>query len=148
MVIIKNHVWNMVNKFSTSHFTLAVASHMHYDDDVVFNENNVTLYLSELEEYISNFITYLAQRDRNPEAPIAGLSLENMANKEFDKGAVNIEAPIPLDFQNLGAGDETTMTDGDDYVINPKDLFRKFDEITDGGKNMPTGINTMHGRSK
>ena len=84
MVIIKNHVWNMVNKFSTSHFTLAVASHMHYDDDVVFNENNVTLYLSELEEYISNFITYLAQRDRNPEAPIAGLSLENMANKEFE----------------------------------------------------------------
>ena len=71
-----------------------------------------------------------------------------MANKEFDKGAVNIEAPIPLDFQNLGAGDETTMTDGDDYVINPKDLFRKFDEITDGGKNMPTGINTMHGRGK
>jgi len=33
---------------------------MQYHEDVVFNENNVTLYLSELEEYVNMFITLLA----------------------------------------------------------------------------------------
>jgi hypothetical protein len=83
-VAIKNIVWKMVDKFSESHFTLAVASHMVYDEDVVFNENNVTSYLSELEEYISNFITYLAGREKQPEAAIAGLNLDQMKPKEFD----------------------------------------------------------------
>merc|ERR1711934_223143 len=64
MVDIKNHVWSMVDKFKDSHFNLSVASHMQYDDDVTFNENNVTMYLTELEEYISVFITYLAHREK------------------------------------------------------------------------------------
>jgi hypothetical protein len=98
MVTIKNHVWSMVDKFTSSHFQLAVASHMHYDEEVVFNENNVTLYLSELEEYISNFITFLAQKNKNPEAPIANLGLENMLKKEFDTGAINIDAPNSNDW--------------------------------------------------
>jgi len=66
MVAIKNIVWKMVDKFSESHFTLAVASHMVYD------------------EYISNFITYLAGREKQPEAAIAGLNLDQMKPKEFD----------------------------------------------------------------
>lgn len=49
---------------------------MEYDEGTEFNENNVTLYLSELEEYISNFIIFLAQRDKNPDAPISALSLD------------------------------------------------------------------------
>jgi len=56
----------MVEKFKESHFKLAVANHMQYDEEVQFNENNVTLYLSELEEYVSQFITYLAQREKDP----------------------------------------------------------------------------------
>lgn len=60
MCEIKDHVAEMVNKFEDSHFSLAVATHMQYDEDTVFNENNVTLYLSELEEFVSSFITYLA----------------------------------------------------------------------------------------
>jgi hypothetical protein len=36
---------------------------MHYDEETQFNENNVTLYLAEAEEYISNMITYLAAKD-------------------------------------------------------------------------------------
>ncbi len=35
---------------------------MQYDEDTQFNENNVTLYLAELEEYISLLITYLAYK--------------------------------------------------------------------------------------
>lgn len=51
----------------------------------------MTLYLCELEEYISNFITYLAQKEKNPDAPVSALSLADMANKEFDKKAINID---------------------------------------------------------
>jgi hypothetical protein len=81
----------MVDKFKDSHFKLSVATHMQYDEEMQFNENNVTLYLSELEEYISNFITFLAQREKNPDAPISALSLDAMANKEFEKGPLLIE---------------------------------------------------------
>lgn len=52
----------MVEYFKKSHFFLSVASNMQYDEDTVFNEANVTLYLAELEEYISLFITYLAYK--------------------------------------------------------------------------------------
>ena len=62
MITIKNFVWNMVDYFKKSHFFLSVAQNAQYDEDTVFNENNVVLYLSELEEYISLFITYLAYK--------------------------------------------------------------------------------------
>jgi hypothetical protein len=141
MVQIKNCVWGMVDKFGASHFTLAVANHMHYDEEVVFNENNVTLYLSELEEYISNFITYLATKDRQPDAPIAGLSLENMNNKEFDKGIISIEAPNPHDPWTQ-PGDETN-TEAEEIVINPRDLYRKFEELASKGLMIPQGSVTV-----
>jgi len=62
MIQIKNFVWTMIDHFKESHFNLQVASHMQYDEEVTFNENNVTTYLTELEEYISHFIVYLAMR--------------------------------------------------------------------------------------
>ena len=37
----------------------------HNDDTTTFNENNVTQYLAELEEYISLFITYMAYKQDN-----------------------------------------------------------------------------------
>jgi hypothetical protein len=52
----------MVDRFKKSHFYLSVATNAQYDEDTVFNENNVIVYLSELEEYISLFITYLAYK--------------------------------------------------------------------------------------
>ena len=70
-----------------------MASNSQYDDDTVFNENNVVLYLSELEEYISLFITYLAYKQSNPDAAISSLSLEKMAVKEFNKEGLKIEEP-------------------------------------------------------
>lgn len=42
MVEIKDIAWEMVNSFKDSHFFLAVAQHMQYDEDLAFNENNVT----------------------------------------------------------------------------------------------------------
>lgn len=63
---------------------------MQYDEDTQFNENNVTMYLAELEEYISLLITYLAYKQENPDAAISSLSLERMNQKEFDKGPTNV----------------------------------------------------------
>jgi len=91
MAQIKDFVWKMIDKFGASSFKLSVSSHMQYDETLQFNENNVTLYLCELEEYISNFITYLAQNEKNPDGPVSALSLADMLNKEFDKKAINID---------------------------------------------------------
>jgi len=133
----------MVEKFESSHFMLAVANHMQYDEDTVFNENNVTLFLSELEEYISCFITFLAQREKNPDAPISALSLDNMANKDFDKVTGAIEVPSAHDFDNLDAD----TTEGDDVVTNPKDLYRKYEELEKKGYLDQTKSNAGNGNS-
>jgi hypothetical protein len=131
----------MVDKFESSHFMLAVANHMQYDEDTIFNENNVTLYLSELEEYISCFITFLAQREKNPDAPISALSLDNMANKDFEKATGAIEVPSAHDF--AGIDDETA--EGDDVVTNPKDLYRKYEELASKGYLDETKKSNGHG---
>lgn len=62
MSSIRDYVFNMVSLFKQSQFFLSVAQNMPYDNDTQFKENNVTLYLAELEEYISLFITYLAYK--------------------------------------------------------------------------------------
>ena len=109
MVRIRDFVWSMISKFNESRFQLAVASHQQYDEETQFNENNVTLYLAELEEFVSNFITFLAQREKNPDAPISALSLDVMANKEFDKGAMQIDnIPNSNQFNNNFEDDQTT----------------------------------------
>ena len=59
---IKDHVNQMVELFKKSQFFLSVAQNMQYDEETQFNENNVTMYLAELEEYISLLITYMAYR--------------------------------------------------------------------------------------
>merc|ERR1711990_819301 len=131
MVQIRDFVWQMCGKFRESQFKLAVASHMNYDDDLVFNENNVTIYLAELEEYISNFITHIAQREKNPDAPISALSLDTMSNKEFEKGPLAIEnIPNSNSFNNNFEEDQTTE---DEIYTTKRDLFKKFTEFADKG---------------
>jgi hypothetical protein len=83
---IKDNVKSMVGDFSKSKFFLSVAQNMHYDDQTQFNEGNVTMYLGELEEYISQLITFMAYQQNNQDAAISSLSLDRMHNKEFDKG--------------------------------------------------------------
>ena len=87
---IKVFVGQMVDLFKQSQFFLSVAQHMQYDDDTQFNESNVTMYLGEVEEYISLLITYMAYRQDDPEAATSSLSLEKMALKEFDRGPINV----------------------------------------------------------
>lgn len=107
---------------------------MQYDEETQFNENNVTLYLAELEEYVSLLITYLAYKQENPDAAISSLSLERMIQKDFDKGPTNvtithhkyiqIEAPNANDV-NLNEDAETE----DDVITNGKDLYKKFEDL-------------------
>lgn len=49
-----------------------------YDSDTQFNENNVTMYLAELEEYISSLITLVAHQKEEPNAVISAIDLENL----------------------------------------------------------------------
>ena len=111
MIDITAYVKNMVGLFTTSHFYLSVASHQEYDGDVILNENNVTTYLSELEEYISSLITFLAVREKDPHAPISALSLDNLQAKEFEKGTLSVEAPKVEEF--AGMEDDTEIGDGE-----------------------------------
>jgi len=90
MSSIKGSVNSMVDQFKTSQFFLSVAQNMQYDEDTQFNENNVTIYLAELEEYIALLITYIAYRQESHDAAVSALSLERMVNKEFDKGPANV----------------------------------------------------------
>jgi len=132
MIAIKDTCQKMIEAFRTSQFKLAVASHMQYDEQTVFNENNVTVYLAELEEYISNFITYIAQREKNPDAPISALSLDAMQNKEFDKGPLAVDF-LPNSNQFNNNFDEDATTEQEEIFVNKADLFKKFTEFADKG---------------
>ena len=129
MVNIRNYVWSMISKFNDSRFQLAVASHQQYDDDTQFNENNVVTYLTELEEYISSFITYLAQREKNPDAHISALPLDIMTSKDFKADPIAIDAPNATDFQSM---EEDTNAD-EDIVTNPAEKYRKYEEMASRG---------------
>lgn len=52
-----------------------------------------------------------------------------MATKDFDKAQAAIEVPSAHDFANVD--DETA--DGEEIVTNPKDLYRKFEELANKG---------------
>jgi len=67
-----------------------VAKHMQYDNDTQFNEQNVTLYLAELEEYSSMLITYLAYKNEMPDAAVSALSLDHMVEKDKDSGPLHV----------------------------------------------------------
>lgn len=58
---------------------------MAYDENTMFNENNIIQYLAELEEYISSLITYAAFKRDDPNAAISSVPLEKLNQKEFNK---------------------------------------------------------------
>ena len=124
---IKNYVWNMVENFKKSHFFLSVAQNNQYDESTVFNENNVVLYLAELEEYISLFITYMAYKQENPDAAIASLSLDRMVVKEFDKNQLQIDAPMPNDINDRLVNED--LETEDEPITEPKQLYKKFEDM-------------------
>jgi len=136
MIEIKDFVQTMVAIFQESEFNLAVSSPMQYHEDVQFNENNVTLYLSELEEYINMFITFLAQRNKTQYPGIQALPLDKIAIKDFNKRQVHIDTSMPAEYAHVVEDADTE----DEYVTTAKDLFKKFNEIAakDFGAMSPT----------
>lgn len=124
---IKNFVWHMVENFKKSHFFLSVAQNNQYDESTVFNENNVVLYLAELEEYISLFITYMAYKAENPDAAIASLSLDRMAVKEFDKNQLQIDAPMPNDINERMVNED--LETEDEITADPRQLYKRFEDM-------------------
>ena len=76
-----------------------MANHISYDSATQFNGNNITSYLSELEEYISNLITILAYKRGDPNAAISSVPLERLTNKEFASKDLAIDAPIDHEIQ-------------------------------------------------
>jgi hypothetical protein len=83
--IMQKNVEKMIRMFKTSKFYLSVANNMSYDENTVFNENNIIQYLAELEEYISSLITYVAFKRDDPNAAISSVPLEKLNQKEFNK---------------------------------------------------------------
>jgi hypothetical protein len=98
---------------------------MQYDDDLQFNETNVTLYLAELEEYISLFITYLAYKQENPDAAIASLSLDQMKVKEFINNMIAVD---PKDSKDIVFPQDDLETE-DEITTDPKKLFKMYEEM-------------------
>lgn len=86
MLQIKEFVESTVEKFRSAEsvFPLMVAKNMPYDSELQFNEQNVTMYLAELEEYSSMLITYLAYKNEMPDAAVSALSLDQMVEKDKD----------------------------------------------------------------
>lgn len=122
MLEIKNNVQKMVEAFRRSHFFLSVAQNMQYDEDTQFNESNVTMFLAELEEYISLFITYLAYKQEAPDAAIASLSLNELKQKNWNR-EVN---PYP-DFELKNSNDD--LETEDEITTDPKKLFKIYEEM-------------------
>lgn len=143
MTQIKDYVWNMVEHFKKSHFFLSVAQNNVYDDDTQFNENNVTNFLAELEEYISLFITYMAYRQENPDAAISSLSLEKMTVKEFDKKQLHIEAWNSQELDKMNDDIETE----DEITTDPRQLYRRFEDWwhKDGEARLADGAHAQGG---
>jgi hypothetical protein len=103
-----------------------VAKHMHYEAETQFNEQNVTMYLAELEEYSSMLITYLAYKNEMPDAAVSALSLDQMVEKDKEAGPLHIEAPNANDV-NVLAGDDAETED--DVITNGKDLYKRFENL-------------------
>ena len=129
MIRIRDYCWSMVNEFNSRRFQLSVASHQQYDEDTHFNENNVTMYLTELEEYISSFITYLAQREKHADAHVSALPLDMMTSKDFKADPIAIDVPNVTDLGSI-LEDETN---DEDIITNPAEKYRRFEEMAQKG---------------
>ena len=91
---IKDVVETMIEQFNDAKFNSCVSTKMKYDEETQFNEGNIVIYLSELEEYISYFTQYVANKRGDPHPAIAGVPLERLNNKNFISKELQIEAPI------------------------------------------------------
>ncbi len=94
---------------------------MQYDDQTQFNENNITIYLAELEEYFASLITFMAVQKGDQNAAISTVPLEVLNEKDFNKKELYIEAP----YETNRVGDNSTVA-GDateDEITNARQLY-------------------------
>jgi len=132
----------MVEQFIKAKFSANVASKMTYDNDTQFNEGNITLYLSELEEYISNLITILAYKRGDPHPAISSVPLERLTLKEFAQKDLTIDAPVDHEIATDAHSqfDEEKMHGGDEKnynIIKSKDLYNRYNELNTKGLIKP-----------
>lgn len=121
----------MVRLFIKAKFSSNVASKQSYDEETQFNEQNIRVYLAELEEYISNLITMMAYKKDDPNAAISSVPLESLKKKEFDKKDLMIDAPYETEKQLTQEGDEPLNMDDED-IIDPKALYKNFVDLVAG----------------
>lgn len=127
MFEIKNNVQKMVESFRKSHFFLSVAQNMQYDEDTQFNESNVTMFLAELEEYISLFITYLAYKQEAPDAAIASLSLNELKQKDFEREKNPFTMVDAKGSNDIQYNDD--LETEDEITTDPKKLYKMYEEM-------------------
>jgi len=73
---IQSVVMELVKQFQLAKFSTKVGQKMQYNDETTFNENNITMYLAELEEYFATLIAYLANQKGDNNAAISSVPLE------------------------------------------------------------------------
>ena len=132
----------MIKLFKQSKFYLSVAANMTYDENTLFNENNIVQYLAELEEYISSLITYVAFKRDDPNAAISSVPLEKLNQKDFQKKEIQIDAPIDTERGDGSIFGAKTDVGGDleeDVIVDSKQLYMKFMDMV--GKKQ---INIIH----
>jgi hypothetical protein len=115
---------------------------MTYDENTLFNENNIVQYLAELEEYISSLITYVAFKRDDPNAAISSVPLEKLNQKDFQKKEIQIDAPIDTERGDGSIFGAKTDVGGDleeDVIVDSKQLYMKFMDMV--GKKQ---INIIH----
>jgi hypothetical protein len=97
---IQQVVMDLVKQFQLAKFSTKVGQRMQYSDETNFNENNITMYLSELEEYFATLITYIATQRGDNNAAISSIPLDMLHDKQFDKRQIEITAPYEANTTN------------------------------------------------
>lgn len=85
--------------------------------------------MTELEEYISTFITYLAQREKHADPQVSALPLDLMTSKDFKPQEFAVNAP---DLTDIGSILEEETNDND-IVTKPSDIYRRYEELAQKG---------------
>jgi len=107
---------------------------MQYDESTQFNENNITLYLSELEEYFATLIAYQAGQRGDANPAISSVPLEVLNDKDFNKKLLQIQVPFEADAKLDKDGASTTAGETEEDVTDPKQLYQKFNYLMPRGQ--------------
>ena len=69
---------------------------MSYDEHTVFTESNITMYLSELEEYIASLIAYTAHKKGDPNASVASVPFGALNMKDWHAREMAIDPAFDI----------------------------------------------------